>query len=104
MSKLTRPVGGNRPQRLRGWLVALTIGAVGVAALFASATLLLIDRDGTDDPPGDGDGALALYAWTWAGETVANAVLWRRPRVALAGGVAMGAFAVPAVIARRRRR
>ena len=43
------------------------------------------------------DGALALYAWTWAGETFANAVLWRRPRVAAAGALAMGAFAVPAL-------
>ena len=48
------------------------------------------------------DGALALYAWTWVGETVANAALWRRPRVAAAGTLAMGAFAVPALAARRR--
>jgi len=60
--------------------------------------------DGGDDPPFDGDGALALYVWTWAGETFANLVLWRRPRVAAAGTVAMGAFAVPALRARRRRR
>ena len=51
-----------------------------------------------DDAPSDG--ALALYAWTWVGETFANAVLWRRPRVALAGSLAMGAFAAPA-LARR---
>jgi putative membrane protein len=48
------------------------------------------------------DGALALYVWTWVGETFANAVLWRTPRVAAAGGAAMGAFAVPALMARRR--
>lgn len=48
------------------------------------------------------DGALALYAWTWVGETVANAILWRRPVMAAAGAVAMGAFAVPAVAARMR--
>jgi hypothetical protein len=59
--------------------------------------------DGRDDPARDGDGALALYAWTAAGELVANAVLWRRPRVALAGGAAMGAFALPALRARLRR-
>jgi putative membrane protein len=75
-----------------GWY--LTSGAVFTA--FALA-------DGADDPARDGDGALALYAWTWAGELVANAVLWRRPRVALAGGAAMGAFAVPALRARLRR-
>jgi uncharacterized membrane protein len=75
-----------------GWLVTAT----GVFAVFAAA-------DGADDPARDGDGALALYLWTWAGETVANAVLWRRPRVAAAGGLAMGAFALPALLARRRR-
>ncbi len=50
----------------------------------------------------DADGALALYVWTWVGETFASAVLWRRPKVALAGGAAMGAFAVPALLARLR--
>jgi putative membrane protein len=44
-----------------------------------------------------GDEALTLYVWTWLGEVFANAALWERPRVALAGGVAMGAFAVPAL-------
>jgi uncharacterized membrane protein len=75
-----------------GWLVT----AAGVFAVFAVA-------DGRDDPVLDGDGALALYAWTWAGETLANAAVWHRPRVAVAGGVAMGAFALPALLARRRR-
>ena len=45
--------------------------------------------DGEDDPA-----ARAMYLWTWIGETFANAVLWRRPRVAAAGALAMGAFAV----------
>jgi putative membrane protein len=53
-------------------------------------------------PSTDDDGALALYAWTWVGEAVANAVLWRRPRTAVAGTLAMGAVAVPAILARRR--
>jgi uncharacterized membrane protein len=48
-------------------------------------------------PAAADDGALALYAFTWAGETFANAGLWRRPRVAAAGALAMGAFAVPAL-------
>jgi uncharacterized membrane protein len=48
------------------------------------------------------DGALALYIWTWVGEAVANAALWGRPRAALAGTVAMGAIAVPALLGRRR--
>jgi putative membrane protein len=46
------------------------------------------------------DGALALYTWTWIGETVANVAVWRRPRVAVAGGMAMGLFALPALAAR----
>ena len=53
-----------------------------------------------DAPDARDDGALALYAWTWLGETFANAALWRRPRVAAAGALAMGAVAVPAL--RRR--
>jgi len=43
---------------------------------------------------------VALYVWTWAGETLANAVVWRRPLVAAAGGAAMGAVAVPALVRR----
>ncbi|MDA0181520.1 carotenoid biosynthesis protein [Solirubrobacter phytolaccae] len=46
------------------------------------------------------DGAVALYAWTWLGEAIANAFIWRHPRVALAGGAAMGAFAIPALLRR----
>jgi len=75
-----------------GWLVT----GAGVFAVWS-----LIDAD--DEPARDGDGALALYAWTWAGELVANLFIWRRPRVAAAGGVAMGAFLVPALLARRGR-
>ena len=67
------------------------------AGVFAVWSVL----DGDDEPLADGDGALALYVWTWVGETFANAVLWRRPVVAAAGFGAMGAFALPA-LARRR--
>jgi putative membrane protein len=75
-----------------GWLVT----SACVFAVWALA-------DGVDDdPPRDGDGALALYVWTWVGETFANVAIWRRPRVALAGGAAMGAFAAPALRARLR--
>ena len=76
-----------------GWLVT----GAGVFAVWSAL-------DGADDPVYDGDGALALYGWTWIGEVVANAVLWRRPVVAAAGGTAMGAFFVPALAARGRRR
>ena len=49
-----------------------------------------------DDRARDG-GAVALL-WTWLGETLASTVLWQRPRVALAGSLAMGAFALPALV------
>jgi len=74
--------------------------AVTGAGVFAVWALV----DGEDDPPFDGDGALALYLWTWAGETYANAAIWREPVVAAAGSAAMGVFAVPALRARARRR
>jgi uncharacterized membrane protein len=87
--------GGGRYQgvpasNFAGWL------ATGAAAFAAIAAL-----DGSR-PDGRDDGALALYAWTWAGEAFANAVLWRRPLTAAAGGAAMGAVAVPALWRRRR--
>jgi uncharacterized membrane protein len=73
-----------------GWLVC------GLAAFALVAAF-------DDEPPGArDDGALALYTWTWVGESVANAALWRRPRVAAAGTLAMGAIAGPALRARRR--
>jgi putative membrane protein len=85
--------GGGRYERVplsnyAGWL------AVGTAIFAAWAVL---DRDGRPS-----DEALALYAWTWVGETVANVAFWHRPRVALVGGAAMGAFAAPALAARLR--
>ena len=73
-----------------GWLAT----GCGVFALWALAER---DRPETDD-----DGALALYAWTWLGETIANAWFWRRTRVAVAGAACMGAFAVPALARRLR--
>ena len=65
-------------------------------AVFAVWSVLDPDGPGPQD-----DGALALYAWTWLGEGFANAVIWRRPVTAAGGGLAMGAFAVPALLARR---
>jgi uncharacterized membrane protein len=53
-------------------------------------------------PDAADDDALALYAWTWVGETFANAALWRRPRVAAAGAAAMGSVAGPALWRRIR--
>ena len=72
-----------------GWLAT----GAGVFAVWAA-----LDPEAPDRTR-DG-GAVALYTWTWLGETFANAVFFRRPVVAAAGGAAMGAFAVPA-LARR---
>jgi uncharacterized membrane protein len=72
-----------------GWFTV----AAGVFAVWAA-----LDREAPERAR-DG-GALALYTWTWVGETFANAVFFRRPVVAAAGGAAMGAFAAPA-LARR---
>ena len=40
----------------------------------------------------------ALYVWTWLGETVAHALFFEGAAVALTSFVAMGAFAVPALL------
>lgn len=74
-----------------GWLV------VG-SAIFAGWGAI----DGDDDPRA-ATVPLLLYVWTWVGEVIANLAFWRRPRVAAAAGVAMGAFAIPALRARLRR-
>lgn len=77
-----------------GWFVT----AAGVFTAWALVA-------GPDDPrDGGADVSLAVYAWTWIGEAIANVLFWERPRVALAGGLAMGAFAAPALRARLRSR
>lgn len=76
-----------------GWL------ATGLALFTGLAAL---ERSPGSEPDRTDDGALAVYAWTWMGETVANVAVWRRPRVAAAGAVAMGAFALPALRCRAR--
>ncbi len=78
-----------------GWFVT----GLGVFAVWSA-----LDPGDGADAAAAGDGALALYLWTWVGESFANAVLWRRPVTAAAGGLAMGAFAVPALAARMRAR
>ncbi len=85
-----------------GWLAT---GAV----IFAAAELIDPDDDPVELEPGSsvvrsGDAALTLYVWTWIGELIANVLLWRRPRVAIAGGLAMAAVALPAIRQRLRRR
>jgi putative membrane protein len=81
-----------------GWLVT----SAGVFALWSLADAGDAPGAGDGAGPAADDGALALYLWTWVGETFANLVIWRRPRVALAGGLAMGAFALPALRTRLR--
>jgi uncharacterized membrane protein len=76
-----------------GWF---SVGSVVFALWAALDGAETASRDGTDD------GALALYLWTCVGETVANVVIWKRPRVAVAGGAAMAALALPALRARLR--
>jgi uncharacterized membrane protein len=77
-----------------GWLATGTL-------VFAAWSVLEAKKRG-QTPLFRGDGALAFYVWTWVGETFANVVFWKRPRVAVAGALAMGAFAVPAVVRRLR--
>jgi uncharacterized membrane protein len=90
------PGGG----RYEGVPASNFLGWLGTGTLvFALAAAV----DGDDDPARDGDGALVLYVWTWIGEALANGVLWHRPRVAAAGSLAMGAIALPALVARARR-
>lgn len=83
-------------QNFAGWLV------VGVV-LFAIARRTAGDANRLDES------ALslpvALFAWTWIGETFAFLRFFDEPQVALVGGVGMGVIALPAllVLARRRR-
>ena len=44
----------------------------------------------------------ALYLWTWIGETVAHSLFFAGWSVAVASFVAMGAFALPALVRLRR--
>ncbi len=73
-----------------GWM------ATGLCAFSVTAGL-----DGSA-PSRNDDGALALYAWTWIGEGVANLVFWRRPVNAVAGAITMGILAAPALARRNR--
>jgi putative membrane protein len=80
------------------------VPASNFAGWFATGLLVFAVAAALDGGPPDArdDGALGLYAWTWAGEGFANAVLWRRPATAAAGAAAMGAIAVPALLRRGR--
>ncbi len=73
-----------------GWLVV------------SAALMALLDRlprsGGTDDGP-----PLALWWWTYGASVLGNAVLFGRPGVAVAGGLAMGAVAAPLALRLARR-
>lgn len=77
------------------------VPASNFAGWFATGLVVFAAYAALDarDERADG-GAVALYVWTWLGEAIANAFIWRHPRVALAGGAAMGTFAVPALLRR----
>ena len=80
--------------------------------LFAAFSRLNRTRDGSRDGLRDGlrtnRGAnprltwfavlpVLSYVWTWFGSSVVNLFWWGQPVVAVAGFVAMGIFAVPAI-------
>lgn len=68
---------------LAGWVVV---------ALVLMALLARLPRVEADDRV-----PLALLLWTWGSSVLANAVFFGRPGVALVGGLALGAVAVPLV-------
>lgn len=80
------------------------VPASNFAGWFATGLPVFAVAAALDAGPPDArdDDALGLYAWTWAGEGFANAVLWRRPWTAAAGAAAMGAICVPALLRRSR--
>jgi uncharacterized membrane protein len=87
----------DRPGRYEGIPLSNFVGWFVVGGvLFAMWSA--IERDPVVD-----EEAVVLYAWSWAGEVVANLLFWRRPRVAAAAGVSMGVFAVPAARSLARR-
>ena len=78
------------------------LGWFGVGfVLFGCWALVERGTRHADDPVSDLLGP-ALYVWTWIGETVAHALFFEGAGVALASFLAMGIFAVPALLRLRR--
>ena len=75
-----------------GWLL--------VALVIQAALHALLPRHGS----GSTAVPFVLLAWTWLGSTLANAVFFGRPAVALWGGAALGLVVGPALLAWRRDR
>lgn len=84
---------------LANWAGWVGVGLVlfGVAMLMERRGLIGLDQ--RRPPRALALLPLALYAWTWIGETVAHALFWEGAEVALATFVCMGIFAVPALVA-----
>lgn len=76
-----------------GWLVVGLLIFGAWTALRAGARARSHTR-----PAGFSPVALALYVWTWVGETFAHIFVWQVPKVALVGFVGMGLFALPALL------
>jgi putative membrane protein len=64
----------------------------------------LLPASGPGDVPSPRAEAVpaAVLAWTWLGSCVGNLVFFDRPAVALWGGLAMGVFVAPYLVALRR--
>ncbi len=90
----------HRPGRYEGIPASNFLGWWITALVVFSLISTIDDRA----PTGDDDAALVLYTWTWIGEAFANSAFWDHPRVAAAGGAAMGAIAIPSLAGRWTRR
>jgi carotene biosynthesis associated membrane protein len=77
-----------------GWLAV---------ALVMMTVLDRLPESPAPEPIPEGVPAL-LYLWTYASQVLANLVFFDRPAVALAGGLLMGATAVPYAVSLTRRR
>jgi uncharacterized membrane protein len=82
-----------------GWFVTALI-------LFAAFSRLNGTRDESRDESNSGGSLnptwfallpVLSYVWTWFGSSIVNLLWWGQPIVAVAGFVAMGVFAVPAM-------
>ena len=88
---------------MAGWRALRGVPASNFVGWFLVGCVLFSAWAALERDDGDEELAMATYVWTCVGEVVANLVFWRRPQVALVGGTAMGAFALPALRALLRR-
>jgi uncharacterized membrane protein len=83
-------VAGIPVTNFAGWLL--------VAVLIQAGLHRLVPRQADPIPGPAGGPAPALYVWTWVSSVWAHFAFFGRPWVALAGGVLMGAVALPFAI------